>query len=181
MTDPVAEDPQILMIQETRMMRGRHAKLALLATLASGLIAHEASGQEHGGAAPQAPEHPDAAAITAAVDAYHTALSAGQGDVALSLLADDAVVLESGGLESRAEYADHHLPGDMAFAAAVTRTRGEVHVAGHGDVAWAWSTSETKGTFRDREIDSVGAELMVLVRTDGVWKITAIHWSSRRR
>ena len=31
------------------------------------------------------------------------------------------------------------------------------------------------------EINSQGAELMVLAREDGAWKIKAIHWSSRQR
>jgi len=32
-----------------------------------------------------------------------------------------------------------------------------------------------------REIDAVGAELLVLAREDGLWRIRAIHWSSRQR
>jgi hypothetical protein len=32
-----------------------------------------------------------------------------------------------------------------------------------------------------RAINSVGAELMVLVRSGSTWKIAAIHWSSRQR
>ena len=137
--------------------------------------------QEHGHAEHIGPTHPQADQIVEVIEAYHAALASGDGEAALALLSDDAIILESGGLETKAQYADHHLPGDMAFAQAVPRTRGDIHVTGHGDVAWAWSTSETKGTFRDREIDSVGAELMVLVRTDDGWKISAIHWSSRRR
>jgi hypothetical protein len=33
----------------------------------------------------------------------------------------------------------------------------------------------------DRDIDSQGAELMVLTRRGGRWMIAAIHWSSRAR
>jgi hypothetical protein len=47
------------------------------------------------------------------------------------------------------------------------------------DVAWAASTSTSTGEFRDRAINAAGAELMVLVRTAGGWRIAAIHWSSR--
>lgn len=125
--------------------------------------------------------HPDAEAIVEVVEAYHAALVAGDAAGALALLTDDAVILESGGVETRAQYADHHLPGDIAFAQAVPRVRGEIHVSGTPDVAWAWSTSETRGTYRDRDIDAVGAELMVLIRTGSGWRISAIHWSSRRR
>ena len=97
------------------------------------------------------------------------------------LVADDVVVLESGGVETRDEYRSHHLPADIQFARAVPSTRGATRVVTRGDVAWARSTSRTRGEFRGRSIDSVGAELMVLVRTADGWRIAAIHWSSRSR
>lgn len=123
----------------------------------------------------------DSAVVVAAVDAFHTALSSGDSAAVLALLADDAVIMESGGAENKDHYSEHHMPGDMAFIAAVTRERGEMAVVVNGDVAWASSASVTQGTFREREINSQGAELMVLSRTDSGWKIRAIHWSSRRR
>jgi uncharacterized protein (TIGR02246 family) len=123
----------------------------------------------------------DSAAVVEVVERYHAALSAGDTATAMSLLAPDAVVLESGGIETREEYRSHHLPADMAFARAVPRERGPIQVRVHGNSAWAASTSVTKGRFRDREINSQGAELMVLRRTDAGWRIEAIHWSSRNR
>jgi len=122
----------------------------------------------------------DGAGAAAAVEAYHRALQAGDTAAVRDLLADDVLVLESGGLETRAEYLSHHLPGDMAFASAVGREPGEHHVTVQGDVAWVTSISRTTGTFRERTIDSRGAELMVLTRADGRWRIRAIHWSSRQ-
>lgn len=123
----------------------------------------------------------DSAAVAAAVDAYHRALSTGDSTAALALLTSDAVILESGGMESRAEYRSHHLPSDIAFASAVPSVRGPVRVVVNGDVAWASSTSTSQGEFRGRAVNSAGAELMVLIRTPDGWKITAIHWSSRAR
>lgn len=87
---------------------------------------------------------------------------------------------ESGGLETREQYLSHHLPGDMAFAAAVTRTPTLTQVVVEGEVAWVTSTTRTEGTFRDREINTHGAELMVLSRHESGWRIRAIHWSSRQ-
>jgi ketosteroid isomerase-like protein len=69
----------------------------------------------------------------------------------------------------------------MRFAQAVPRERGDIDVRIVGDVAWASSTSLTQGRMGDREINSQGAELVVLVRDGGSWKISAIHWSSRSR
>lgn len=123
----------------------------------------------------------DSAAVAATVTAYHDALARGDSAAALRLLASDAVILESGGQESLEEYRSHHLPADIQFARAVPSRRGAVHVTVTGDVAWASSTSETQGTYRDRPINSAGAELMVLSRTGTGWVIRAIHWSSRTR
>jgi ketosteroid isomerase-like protein len=123
----------------------------------------------------------DSAAVAAVVSKYHMALSAGDSAAALALLADDAVILESGGVETRDEYRAHHLPGDIRFAMAVKSERGPVQVRILGDVAWTSSTSTTTGEMNGRAINSSGAELMVLVRTSSGWKISAIHWSSRAR
>jgi hypothetical protein len=94
------------------------------------------------------------------------------------------VILESGGVETRAEYRGHHLPGDIAFARAVKAVRSPVRVPVRGDAAWASSTSVTQGEFRGRAANSTDAELMVLTRgADAAagWRIAAIHWSSRTR
>jgi uncharacterized GH25 family protein/ketosteroid isomerase-like protein len=121
----------------------------------------------------------DSAAIVAVVERYHEALARGDSATALSLLAPDAVILESGGLETRAEYRSHHLPGDIAFSRAVRRERGPIRVVVQGDVAWVSSTSTSQGEYGGRAINSTGAELMVLTRESGDWRIRAIHWSSR--
>lgn len=133
------------------------------------------------GIAPAQSAADDSATVGRAVAAYHDALERGDSAAALRLLAPDAVVLESGGSETLAEYRAHHLPADIEFARAVPSRRGAVRVTVAGDVAWAASTSETRGTFRDRPIDSRGAELMVLTRAPSGWVIRAIHWSSRSR
>jgi len=123
----------------------------------------------------------DSVAVVSAVRAYHAALVSGDSLAALRLLAPDAVILESGAMESRSEYRSHHLPADIGFARAVPSVRKEVAVTVVDDVAWASSTSTTEGTFRDRPVNSMGAELMVLSRTPDGWQIRAIHWSSRTR
>ena len=123
---------------------------------------------------------PDSTAILATVTAFHAALAAGDSAAALALLAPDAVVLESGEVETRAEYAAHHLAADIEFSRAVPSQRVVTLVHHEGAVAWVAATSTARGTFRDRAVASQGAELMVLSRTDIGWRIRAIHWSSRR-
>lgn len=121
----------------------------------------------------------DSADVARVVESFHAALAAGDREAAMRLLAPDAIIQESGGVETRADYEGHHLPGDIEFARAVPSTRGPITVTIVGDAAWTSGTSVTKGTFRTRAINSVGAELMVLSRTNGAWRIRAIHWSSR--
>lgn len=129
----------------------------------------------------QQPGPGDSAAVAAVVERYHQALADGDSAAAVALLAADAVILESGGLETRDQYRSHHLPGDIQFARAMRSERANVRVVVQGGVAWVSSTSVSQGTYRDRAIDSAGAELMVLARTAEGWKIRAIHWSSRAR
>jgi ketosteroid isomerase-like protein len=128
---------------------------------------------------PAASQQGDPAAVLATVRAFHEALQRGDSSAAMALLAPDVRILESGGLETRDEYRSGHLPGDIAFARAVPSTRAEPSVTVVGDVAWVVGTSRTTGTYRDRQVNSSGAELMVLSRTPEGWRIRAIHWSSR--
>lgn len=135
-------------------------------------------------AAPQAmvaQGHGDSVAVVGVISEFHAALESGDSLSALALLGEDLVVLESGGVEDRSEYRSHHLAADIRFSAAVPATRTMISVTVQNDVAWVSSASESKGSWRDREVDSIGAELMVLKRTADGWRIVAIHWSSRSR
>lgn len=117
-------------------------------------------------------------AVAATVNAFHGALAGGDTAVVLDLLAPDAHILEGGGVETVEEYVAGHMSADMAFARAVPRVRSELRVVIQGEVAWVTSTSRAVGTYREREVDSQGGELMVLTRDgDGRWRIRAISWS----
>ncbi len=121
----------------------------------------------------------DSVAVLRVVEAFHKALTAGDSTAVLGLLSPDLVVMESGGVETFAEFRKNHLPADIAYARAVPSVRRAASVIVKDDVAWVSSTSTTQGTYRDRAINSVGAELMVLSRVGTEWRISAIHWSSR--
>lgn len=152
-------------------------RLALTLAAATATLSSTAVAQHEGHQAPG-----DSAAVAAIVVKFHAALAAGDSTAALALLADDAVILESGGVETRAEYRSHHLQSDIRYEQAVKIDRGQIHVRIHGDVAWTTSTSNAQGEMNGRAINSRSAELMLLVRAPGGgWKISAIHWSSLRR
>ena len=130
-------------------------------------------------------QHPtpvaDSAAIVGTIGRFHEAMAAADSLAVLALLTEDVVVLEAGGFETRAEFRQHHLPADIRFAQSAKTERQVRWVTRRGDVAWVASTSETTRTVDGREARSSGAELMVLVLTPSGWRISAIHWSSRRR
>jgi len=124
------------------------------------------------------PPAADRDVIAGAVNAFHDALARGDEGAAVGLLAPDVQVLEEGVRQSRDEYLREHLGADIAFAKTVPGKRTEMIVRQEGAIAWTTATSESKGAFMGREIDSAGTELMVLSRTSEGWRIRAIHWSS---
>lgn len=155
-------------------MSSQRLLMLLAITTASAMSPLAAQQHQHAAAG-------DSAAVAAVIDRYHRALGEGDSATALSLLANDVAILESGGMETRDDYRGHHLPGDIAFAMAVRSVRNPMRIVVRGDAAWATSTSTTQGDFRGRAINSAGAELVVLSREADGWKIRAIHWSSRTR
>ena len=134
--------------------------------------------------APSAPAQnlpADSAAAVATVAAFHAALSRGDSVTAIDLLSADALIVESGAIETLEEYRTGHLPSDIEFASATSSARRLVRVTVAGHVAWVVSSTATTGSFRDRPVNSTTAELMILGKRAGGWHIRAIHWSSRRR
>lgn len=129
----------------------------------------------------QAEAPADSAAALAVVATFHEGLAAGDSAAVLALLAPEALILEGGTVETRQEYAAHHLASDIAASRALKGERTVRRASVDGNAAWVVSGASTRGTFRGRELDLEGAELMVLERTGGVWQIVAIHWSSRQR
>jgi ketosteroid isomerase-like protein len=125
------------------------------------------------------PATKQSAEVVAVVDKFHAALVAGDSTAALQLLADDAVMLEAGSVESRSEYGKNHLPADIEFEKGVSTRRSPIRAIVRGETAWATSTSEVVGTFQGKPVNFVGAESMVLTREPAGWRIRAIHWSSR--
>ena len=153
--------------------------VAVLAALLTSSLPTRAAAQAGRGSTSSARDSAEVARIVAA---YGAALASGDSTAALSLLAPDAVILESGDVETREEYRRHHLPADIEFARAVRSEHSPIRVSVESDVAWAWSSNTAVGSFRGRPLSSAGVELMVLSRgPDGRWLIRAIHWSSHSK
>lgn len=119
--------------------------------------------------------------MIAVLESFYGAMKTGDTAAAMRVIAPDAVFLESGKLETRAEYEANHLPADIKFESQVTGKRAPMRVTFEGDTAWVIATTEYEGTFEGSPVNFISAQLMVLTRNSGDWLIRTIHWSSRRR
>ena len=117
----------------------------------------------------------------AALESFYSAMKRGDAPAAMALIADDALFVEGGRLETREEYEKNHLPSDIEFEKEVTGKRVPTRVTIQGDTAWVVAMTDYVGTFQGGPVDFVSGQLAVLTRTDGQWRIRSIHWSSRRR
>lgn len=114
------------------------------------------------------------------VDAFHQALATGQPKAALALLRPEALIVEEGTVQSRADYEKEHLAADIAYAGAVPSHQTSRKIMQSGETAVVISTYRAQGKFNDRTINSVAAETAVLVREKEGWLIQSIHWSSHQ-
>jgi ketosteroid isomerase-like protein len=119
--------------------------------------------------------------VVAVMEAFYGAMKTGDTSAAMRHIASDAVFVESGRLETRAEYESNHLPADIQFEKQVTGKRSPWQVTFADDTAWGIATTEYDGTFDGSPVNFVSAQLAVLTRQEGAWRIRSIHWSSRRR
>ena len=121
---------------------------------------------------------PREADVVAVVDAFYGAITAGDNGAAMRLIAPDAVFVESGKIETRAEYEMNHLPADIEFESHVKAVRGPLRVTFDGrDTAWVISTAEYDEGNPEKYINT---QLMVLTRDTGDWRIRTISWSSNQ-
>lgn len=116
-----------------------------------------------------------------ALAAFYTAMAVGDKAKATELLAPDVTIYESGYVErSRAEYAGHHLPEDMAFAKTSTRTVLQQNQRIDGNLAVIWTETETKAKVKGKNVQIFGTETALLQKNGEGWQIVHVHWSSRK-
>jgi ketosteroid isomerase-like protein len=124
------------------------------------------------------PPPPKEADIVAVVNAFYGAITAGDNAAAMRLIAPDAVFVESGKIETRAEYEMNHLPADIDFEKQVKAVRGPARVTFQGtDTAWVISRAEYDEGNPEKYIIT---QLMVLTRNADGWHIRTISWSTNQ-
>jgi ketosteroid isomerase-like protein len=124
------------------------------------------------------PAHSDAE-VAAVLESFYGAIKRGDAQAAMSVIAPDALFIESGNLETRAQYEANHLPSDIDFEKQVTGKRDPLRITFAGDTAWVIATTTYDGEFEGSPVSFVSAQLMVLTKDADTWKIRSIHWSSR--
>jgi len=126
-----------------------------------------------------APAPPKESDVTAIVDKFYGGVKAGDTKAVMQLIAPDAVFVESGKIETRAEYEMNHLPADTEFESKTKGTRGpsQVTFGANGNAAWVISRAEYDEGNPEKYINT---QLMVLTRENGEWKIRSISWSSNQ-
>jgi ketosteroid isomerase-like protein len=122
----------------------------------------------------------DSAAVVAVIERFHGSLAAGDSARAVSVLAEDLMVIEAGAIETRADYLGHHLGADIKASQGSKGERAVLKVTVAGDAAYVVSRTTTPSATAGG-MPSESAELMVLTKTGAGWRIRAVHWSSRRR
>jgi len=122
----------------------------------------------------------DTAAVEAVVNAFYGAMKAADKAAAMALIAEDAMFVEGGRIETREQYEANHLPADVEFEQAVAGNRTSTKVTIDRDAAWVIATTEYHGKCENEPVNFVSAQLMLLTRQGSNWRIRSIHWSSRR-
>jgi len=152
------------------------AGLVGLLALPAAVAAHDP--KEHAPVAATPRVDPAAAAI-AVVEQFSAALKAGKLDQAGAHLADDVLILESGGAErTRQEYLGGHAGHDAAFLKDARITVKQRTARVEGNLAWVGTESELATTRKGVPTTLSSSETMVLRRSAGAWHIVHIHWSS---
>ena len=124
------------------------------------------------------PKHNDAD-VAAVLESFYGAIKRGDATAAMSVIAPDALFVESGRLETREQYEMNHLPADIHFEKQVTGTRDPLRITFKDNAAWVVATTTYDGKFEGAPVQFVSAQLMVLSKEADAWKIRSIHWSSR--
>ena len=126
-----------------------------------------------------AQETTDKEMIAKTLNDLETAIVENDSEKAGEILHDDVTILEGGGMETKREYLSHHFHSDGNFLSAMNREKISQEISVEGNMAWVTSKTKMTGTYSERKIDLSSLELAVLKKENGMWRVIALHWSSR--
>lgn len=117
--------------------------------------------------------------IAKTLSELETAIINNDSEQAGKILHDDVTILEGGGMETKSQYLSHHFHSDGKFLSAMNREEVSQEISVEGNMAWVTSKTKMTGTYSGRDIDLSSLELAVLKKENGMWRVIALHWSSR--
>ena len=126
-----------------------------------------------------AQETTDKEMIAKTLNDLETAIVENDSEKAGEILHDDATILEGVGMETKREYLSHHFHSDGNFLSAMNREEVSQEISVEGNMAWVTSKTKMTGTYSGRDIDLSSLELAILKKENGMWRVIALHWSSR--
>jgi ketosteroid isomerase-like protein len=126
-----------------------------------------------------AQETNDKEMIAKTLSDLQTAIINNDSEQAGKILHEDVTILEGGGVETKTQYLSHHFHSDGKFLSAMNREEVSQEISVEGNMAWVTSKTKMTGTYSGRDIDLSSLELAVLKKENGMWKVIALHWSSR--
>lgn len=130
--------------------------------------------------ASQAQSNKETADVNAVVEAFYAAIASADADAAMSLIAPDAIFVESANIENREQYETNHLPRDIEYEAEIKGERGPLKVTREGNTAWVVSTTKYDESDLGNPDLYIITQLMVLTRGAEGWRIRSICWSSNQ-
>lgn len=118
--------------------------------------------------------------VIAVVEQFSKTLQAADFNSVRELLAEDVLILESGGAErSREEYLGHHAVSDAAFLKGAHVQVKQRVARVEGPLAWVGTESELHAMKDGKALTLLSTETMILKKAGADWRIVHIHWSSR--
>lgn len=134
------------------------------------------AGHEMASGAQQAPSAADTSGIIGVVRDFYGAIAAGDSAHARTMLDAAASIVVDGRAVARDTYTRR---AETTSAPALTARSGW-QVRREGDVAWVTTRTLEAGEMDNRAVGISGAELVVLARRGGTWRIVAINASYAR-
>ena len=125
----------------------------------------------------------DVSTVKKVLYTYNTAMQKLDTTGTAELFSDSSLIVESGSVEGTYKhYEEHHIGPELAEFKSFTYSDYKVNVAIDGDFAFA--TEEFKYKIVAKENDKLSERnavtTSVLKKINGKWKITVMHFSSRK-
>lgn len=114
-----------------------------------------------------------------AANVFRSALQDGNAALALSLLAPEVLIYESGDEQtSRQDYAAAHLKADIRYLDGFYVEILSQKSYEHEGLAWVTTRSRYLSKSADPPTRQLGTETLLLRRQVSGWQIVHVHWSS---